>query len=58
MTMMPPPPEGDPSTLVAPGSTNAEAQAGYVAWGNFRLFGGTVLDQAITDMYTIQGISI
>lgn len=54
--MIAPPPEGNVYRTFDPNITNPEAYGCAVAWWNYRAFTGFVLDQAILEMNSLQGV--
>lgn len=56
--MLAPPPQGDPAQLLAPGQTNPEAYMCLIAWEQYKVLAGTVVDQAVTDMLNMQAFAV
>jgi hypothetical protein len=56
--VLPPPPQGDPYQIVPPGIGNPGQWGVVVAWDAYRLLGGTVIDQAMADMWILQGVPV
>lgn len=54
--MLPPPGQGDPLDFIPPGTPNREAQAAVLAWEHYKTFASLVLDQALFDLYALQGV--